>query len=73
MKEDYLKIINEVENVRKKNNKNWMDILRVAFSSDPKKTADILKEELVGKLVHLLERLSPYKWKNQLYLGIRLF
>ena len=41
MKEDYLKIINEVENVRKKNNKNWMDILRVAFSSDPKKTAKI--------------------------------
>ena len=31
MEKNYLKIISEIEKVRKKNNKNWMDILRVAF------------------------------------------
>jgi|TARA_B110000037_G_scaffold218013_1_gene280207 hypothetical protein len=61
MKEDYLKIINEVENVRKKNNKNWMDILRVAFSSDPKKTAKIFSriyrdDKLISKLAKKLTK-----------------
>lgn len=37
----YIKVINQIEKVRKKNNKNWMDILRVAFLSDPKKTSKI--------------------------------
>ena len=27
----YLKIIKQIENVRKKNNSNWMDILRISF------------------------------------------
>ena len=31
MEKNYLKIISEIEKVRKKNNKNWMDILRMAF------------------------------------------
>ena len=61
MKEDYLKIIDEVENVRKKNNKNWMDILRVAFSSDPKKTAKIFSriyrdDKLISKLAKKLTK-----------------
>ena len=36
-KNKYLKIIDQIEKVRKKNNVNWMDILRVAYSSNPKK------------------------------------
>ena len=40
-KKNYKKIINKIENTRRKNNKNWMDILRVAFLSDPKKTSKI--------------------------------
>ena len=30
-----LKIINQIEKVRTKNNINWMDILRIAFAKDP--------------------------------------
>lgn len=33
--EDYLKIIDEIERVRTRNNVNWMDILRVAFRHAP--------------------------------------
>ena len=38
------KIIDEIENIRKKNNTNWMDILRVAFKYSPKETAKIMSE-----------------------------
>ena len=44
MKENYQKIINDIEKVRKKNNKNWMDILRLAFKSNPKQTAKIFSK-----------------------------
>jgi hypothetical protein len=40
----YLKIINEIENVRKKNNSNWMDVLRIAFKNSPKETSKVFKE-----------------------------
>ena len=35
MKKNYKKIISQIESVRKKNNKNWMDILRIAFENNP--------------------------------------
>ena len=55
MKKNYLKIIDEIGKVRKKNNKNWMDILKLAFLSDPKKTAKIFsriykEDKLISKL-----------------------
>ena len=31
----YLKIIDEIEKVRSKNNVNWMDVLRLAFKKCP--------------------------------------
>ena len=40
--EKYIKVIDQIEKVRKKNNTNWMDILRVAYSYAPKKTANIM-------------------------------
>ncbi len=40
----YLSVINKIENVRKKNNKNWMDILRIAFSHSPKQTAKTMSK-----------------------------
>ena len=40
----YSKIINSIQKVRNKNNKNWMDILRLAFKSEPKSASKILKE-----------------------------
>jgi len=40
----YLKIISKIENVRKNNNKNWMDILRTSFTYAPIKTAKIMSK-----------------------------
>ncbi len=39
----YLKAINDIENVRKNNNINWMNILRVAFKSSPSKASLVFK------------------------------
>jgi|TARA_B100000780_G_scaffold274787_1_gene240338 lantibiotic modifying enzyme len=41
-KSSYDKIIDKIQNVRKENNKNWMDILRLAFKSNPKAASKIL-------------------------------
>jgi hypothetical protein len=43
-KKKYLKIISDIESVRKKNNTNWMDILRIAFENSPKKTARVMSK-----------------------------
>jgi hypothetical protein len=40
----YLKVISEIESVRKNNNKNWMNILRTSFTHAPKKTANIMSK-----------------------------
>tara|TARA_Y100000389_G_C17285343_1_gene425137 strand:+ start:259 stop:456 length:198 start_codon:yes stop_codon:yes gene_type:complete len=40
----YLKFINQIEKTRKKNNKNWMDLLRLSFKSNPAEAKIILKE-----------------------------
>ena len=40
----YNKVINQIEKTRGKNNKNWMDILRLAFDHSPKEASKILKE-----------------------------
>lgn len=40
----YLKIINSIEKTRKKNNKNWMDILRIAFHHSPEQTAKTMSK-----------------------------
>jgi len=37
------KYINTIEKIRSKNNKNWMDLLRLAYSLNPKKTLNIMK------------------------------
>ena len=38
------KIIDQIENVRKKNNTNWMNILRIAFKYAPKETSRIFSQ-----------------------------
>jgi hypothetical protein len=57
--ERYLKIIDEIEKIRTKNNVNWMDVLRLAFKSSPEKAKKLMKKineednrisELFGKL-----------------------
>ena len=55
----YLKIIDQIENIRKKNNKNWMDILRLAFKHSPNNAAKIMlsiykDDQKISKLVKKL-------------------
>ena len=40
----YNQIINQIEKTRKKNNKNWMDLLRLSFKYNPSQAKIILKE-----------------------------
>ena len=56
---NYLKIISKIENIRKKNNVNWMDILRIAFKNNPKATAKVMSkiysdDKRIGTLVKKL-------------------
>ena len=37
-------IINEISKIRKRNNKNWMDILRLAFKHAPREAGFIMKD-----------------------------
>ena len=43
-KKNYLRIISQIENIRKKNNVNWMNILRIAFKYSPKATAKVMSK-----------------------------
>ena len=43
-KKKYLKYIKSIESIRGKNNKNWMDLLRLAFKHDPKTSKIIVKK-----------------------------
>jgi len=53
------KIITQIENIRKKNNTNWMNMLRIAFKYAPKETSAVMKkinicDQRVSKLVSKL-------------------
>ena len=39
-----LKLVNQIQNIRSKNNKNWMDLLRLSLRLDFNSTSKILKE-----------------------------
>lgn len=39
----YLKIIDQISNMRTKNNNNWMDILKIAFKNSPEESSKIMK------------------------------
>ena len=40
----YLKIIDEIEKVRSRNNVNWMDILRLAFTHAPDEAKELMRK-----------------------------
>ncbi len=40
----YLSVIKSIENIRKKNNVNWMNLLRLAFKKSPKEAASIMSK-----------------------------
>ena len=58
--EHYLKIIDEIEQVRTRNNVNWMDVLRLAFRHAPDEARVLMKKvnEEDGRISDLLKRLS---------------
>ena len=39
-----IKLVNEIQNIRSKNNKNWMDLLRLSLKLDFDTTSKIIKE-----------------------------
>ena len=39
-----LKLVDQIQNIRTKNNKNWMDLLRLSLKLDFSSTSKILKE-----------------------------
>ena len=39
-----LKFVDQIQNIRSKNNKNWMDLLRLSLEFDFDKTSKIIKE-----------------------------
>lgn len=56
----YLKLISQIENIRKKNNGNWMDLLKVAFKYSPKETAKIMSNIYLDdkKISNLVKKLT---------------
>tara|TARA_B100000989_G_scaffold297981_1_gene285544 strand:- start:2904 stop:3098 length:195 start_codon:yes stop_codon:yes gene_type:complete len=41
---DYNKVFNNIEKIRSRNNKNWIDILRLAFKHSPNEARKIFKQ-----------------------------
>ena len=56
----YLRVIKQIENIRKKNNVNWMNILRLAFKKSPKSAAKIMSKIYIDddKITQLVRKLS---------------
>ncbi len=55
----YLTLIKEIEKVRSRNNKNWMDLYRLAFEVAPSRSVNIIKkilkeDRVVSKLAEKL-------------------
>lgn len=55
-----LDIIDDIEKIREKNNVNWMDILRLAFTHAPKEAKEIMGRvnNHDNKISDLLKELS---------------
>ncbi|MDA7801195.1 hypothetical protein N8950_00435 [Candidatus Pelagibacter sp.] len=58
-----LKIISQIQNVRSKNNKYWMDVLRLAFKLAPDKASALMKKINLNdqKVSRLVKKLSNKK------------
>jgi len=65
MKPQVKKIFKDIENLRSKNNKNWMDLLRLSYEVDPDKTIKIIQNILLKdeKLMRLGNKLKKFSEK----------
>ena len=63
--EYYLVIIDEIEKIRKKNNVNWMDILRLAFRNSPDEAKKLMMKVNTedDRISELLKKLSTDQTK----------
>mgnify|MGYP006122043203 FL=1 len=59
-----IKLVNQIQNVRSKNNKNWMDLLRLSLKLDFNTTSKIIKEICKDdkRISNLAQKI--YKLKN---------
>ena len=55
-------IFDQIEKLRAKNNKNWMDLLRLSFKSNPEETFKIVNNILSKdeKLIKLAQSLKKF-------------
>ena len=55
-----LKIVDQIQKVRSKNNVNWMDLLRLAFRLSPRKATKLVKKinSEDNKISNLLKQLG---------------
>ena len=51
-----LKLVDQIEKIRSRNNKNWMDLLRISLKFDFKKTSKVLEE--ICKHDHNIHKLA---------------
>ena len=60
MKIKIKKIFDEIEKIRSKNNKNWMNLLRLSYDLKPKETIEIINQKLNKdeKLISLAKKLK---------------
>ena len=67
-----LKIINQIQKIRTKNNKNWMDLLRLSLELDFNSTSKILKEICKDdkRISNLAQKIYQLKnlMKNKIFL-----
>ena len=59
MKKNYNKIINQIQKIRSKNNVNWMNLMRLAFSVAPNEAKKIIRkidddDKKISKLLKIL-------------------
>ncbi len=56
----YLKIINQIQKIRSKNNVNWMGLLKLSFKHSPKEAINLVKRIDTDdkKISTLLKKLS---------------
>lgn len=59
MKKKSDQVFKQIENLRKRNNKNWMAILKLAYDARPKETLKILDQILKkdSQLINLAKKL----------------
>ena len=68
-----LKLVNQIQKIRSKNNKNWMDLLRLSLKLDFKTTSKILKKICKDdqRISKLAKKILGFKPKYKLADGIK--